>query len=143
MKRRLFLQICGCLPFVKLLKGKEILQPSENDRAGAELWNYAEFATKEGPFILYRDIWFYAENNIIYWCYKRQLQPHYGEIFPVKSRWSRMEIPEFEEFDFWLKDYETYGDKLIWVGKHNLRCEVFESQNIPDCIVIQIRSYNG
>ena len=107
MNRRDFLKLTAIVPFSGLLLSKPQPMPTELDKTIGELWEHADLATKEGPFVLHNGIWFFSDMEMVNWCAKDNL--HW-------DGWDGSQIGTTygcDYFDFWKKE----EGKLYWYGK--------------------------
>ncbi|MBE3036886.1 MAG: hypothetical protein IMZ70_07400, partial [Candidatus Atribacteria bacterium] len=104
MKRRDFLKLIGTMPFIGGVIAKSTPTASKKDETLPKTVRGKDIHS----FIPWRNIWFYADECKVTWT--RDL-----------TNWETMNafpVPTIDYFDYWIKDFEKYGDCLIWVGKN-------------------------
>ncbi len=119
INRRAFLKLATMLPFGGLVLGKSNPLPSKRDYVSAELQEVSDYSTQSAPFVRYKGIWFFADENVIKWCPEKKL---------LWDNWDAIYINDRPDtFDFWSK----IEGSLYWVGEHE-RWEVLVN---PDDIM--------
>lgn len=104
MNRRSFLTALALSPLAPALLCEKF-GPSKQDESFAKLTEISDYGTCSGPFIQFKGIWYFSDQNIIKWCPKSELR---------SDNWRTVSLGSYEDFDFWQHD----KDKLYWCGRH-------------------------
>lgn len=129
MNRRRFLKICGLLPIggslslaesVGASEGKPQSNPSSSISYGVSCSSDPDESEDkyvfESPFVLYKGIWFFSDQNVIRYCSEKTLsdlrEVRYIPATVVNNNWIPITIVG-GDFDYWW----LYKDRLYWCGK--------------------------